>query len=144
MMSYSICLRFFLMWTIFKVFIGFVTLLLLFYVLVFWPRGMWDVSSPTRDQTCTPCIGRWSRNHCSAREVYCVYSWGLLGYSLLFLWCLWLEYQDNTDLTKWIENVFPPLLFFWIVCERLVSFLLLIFGRIHQWSQLVFPVGWYY
>ena len=40
---------FFLMWTIFKVFIEFVTILLLFYVLVFWPRGMWALSSPTRD-----------------------------------------------------------------------------------------------
>ena len=42
-------LRFFLMWTIFKVFIEFVTILLLFYVLVFWPRGMWDLSSPTKE-----------------------------------------------------------------------------------------------
>ena len=33
---------FFLMWTIFKVFIEFVTMLLLFYVLFFWPGGMWD------------------------------------------------------------------------------------------------------
>ena len=32
---------FILMWTIFKVFIEFVTVLLLFYVLVFWPQGMW-------------------------------------------------------------------------------------------------------
>ena len=31
---------FFLMWTIFKIFIEFVTVLLLFYVLVFWSRGM--------------------------------------------------------------------------------------------------------
>ena len=31
---------FFLMWTIFTVFIEFVTTLLLFYVLVFWPQGM--------------------------------------------------------------------------------------------------------
>ena len=30
------------MWTIFKLFIEFVTILLLFHVLVFWPRGMWD------------------------------------------------------------------------------------------------------
>ena len=56
---YSIVLRFFLkdfflMWTIFKGFIEFVTILLLFYVLVFWPRGTWDLSSPTRDQTLTP------------------------------------------------------------------------------------------
>ena len=28
-------------------------MLLLFYVLVFWPPGMWDPSSPARDQTLT-------------------------------------------------------------------------------------------
>ena len=60
---------FFLMWTIFKVIIEFVTILLLFYVLVFWPWGMWDLSSPTRDQTHTPCIGKRSLNHWTAREV---------------------------------------------------------------------------
>ena len=37
---------FFFMWTILKVFIEFLAVLLLvFYVLVFWPRGMWDLSS---------------------------------------------------------------------------------------------------
>ena len=44
------------MWTIFKVFIESVTILLLFYVLVFWLQGMWDLSSPTRDQTHTPAL----------------------------------------------------------------------------------------
>ena len=33
------------MWIIFKVFIEFVTILPLFYVLDFWPRGMWDPRS---------------------------------------------------------------------------------------------------
>ena len=61
--------KIFLMWTIFKVFIEFVTILLLFYVLVFWSQGMWDLSSPTRDRTHTPCIGRQSLNHWTAREV---------------------------------------------------------------------------
>jgi len=51
-------LKDFLMWTIFTIFIEFVTILLLFYVLVFWSRGMWDLSSPTRDRTRTPCFGR--------------------------------------------------------------------------------------
>ena len=46
---FSYLFKEFLMWTIFKVLIEFVTTLLLFYVLVFWPRGMWDLSSPTRD-----------------------------------------------------------------------------------------------
>ena len=41
----------------------------LFYVLVFCLQGMWDLSSPTRDQTCIPCIGRWSLNHWTTREV---------------------------------------------------------------------------
>ena len=34
------------MWAIFPVFTEFVTVLLLFYVLVFWPWGIWDHSSP--------------------------------------------------------------------------------------------------
>ena len=49
-------LRFFLMWTIFEVFTEFVTILLMFWF--FWPRGMWDLSSLTRDQTRTSYIGR--------------------------------------------------------------------------------------
>ena len=50
--------KIFLMWTVFKVLIEFVTILLLFYVLVFWPQGMQDLSSLTRDGTYTHCIGR--------------------------------------------------------------------------------------
>ena len=41
-----------------KSFTEFVTILLLFHVLVFWPWAMWDLSSPTRDRNHTPCIGR--------------------------------------------------------------------------------------
>ena len=32
------------MWAILKVFTEFVTILLLFYVLVSWPRGVWNLS----------------------------------------------------------------------------------------------------
>ena len=56
------------MWTILKVFIEFVTIVLLFYVLGFWPWGMQDLSSPTRDQTGTCSVGRWSLNHWTTRE----------------------------------------------------------------------------
>ena len=63
-------LRFlFLIWIIFKVFIEFVTILHLFYVLDFWPQGMWELNSLTRDRTCTLCIGRWSLNHWTTWEV---------------------------------------------------------------------------
>ena len=50
--------KFLLTWTIFKVFIEFVTVFLLVYVLVFWPTGMWDLSTLTWDQTHTPCLER--------------------------------------------------------------------------------------
>ena len=35
---------------------------------IFWPPGMWDLSSPTRDRTHSPCIGR-SLNHWITRKV---------------------------------------------------------------------------
>ena len=35
----------------------------------FWPWGMWDLTSATRDQTCTPCIGRRTLLYWIAREV---------------------------------------------------------------------------
>ena len=44
------------MWNFFKVFIEFVAVLLLLYVLVFWPGDMWDLSSLPRDQTHTPTL----------------------------------------------------------------------------------------
>ena len=39
------------------------------FILVFWPWGICDLGSPTRDQTHTPCIGRQSLNHWTTREV---------------------------------------------------------------------------
>ena len=51
----------------------FVTMLLLFYVLVFWPQGTWDPSSSTRNQThlspSTRSIKRRSLNHWATRKV---------------------------------------------------------------------------
>ena len=63
------CFKIFLMWTMFKVFTEFVTASCLFYVLVFCPRGMWDLNSPTRNWTHMSCIGRHNLNHWTAREV---------------------------------------------------------------------------
>ena len=45
------------------------------YALVFWLRGMWDLSSLTGNQTCAPCIRRQNLNHWTAREVpMCTFS----------------------------------------------------------------------
>ena len=35
----------------------------------FWPLGMWDLSSPTRDQTQALRIEKWGLNHWTTREV---------------------------------------------------------------------------
>ena len=51
----------------FKVFIEFVTVPL-FYILIFWPWGIWDLSTLTRDQARTPCIWRRSLNPWTSRE----------------------------------------------------------------------------
>ena len=43
---------------------------MLFFFFFFWPGGMWYLNPLTRDQTCTPCIGGWSLNHWTTREVW--------------------------------------------------------------------------
>ena len=42
---------------------------LCFVLVFFWPQGMWNLGSPTRDWIFTPCIERWSLNHWTTREV---------------------------------------------------------------------------
>ena len=72
---YFICfLNIFFMWAIFKVFIELITIILLFYVLVFCPRGMRDLSSLTRDRTCTSCIRRWGLNNWTDWETPTLFS----------------------------------------------------------------------
>ena len=72
-----------------KVFTEFVTTAFMFYVLAFWLWGMWDLSSPTRDWTQTPCTGRWSLNHWTAREVL------LLFYFHFCCLCFWCHIQNH-------------------------------------------------
>ena len=60
---------FFLMWTIFKVFIEFITILLQSYVLFFLAtRYVWS-QLPDQDWNLTSCIGKWSINPWITREV---------------------------------------------------------------------------
>ena len=61
---------FFFFWygLFFKVFIEFITVLLLFYILVFCPRGMWDLSSCSLDRTHS-YTGRGNLNYWTTKEV---------------------------------------------------------------------------
>ena len=78
-----------------KIFLGFVAILSLFYVFVSWPLGMWDPSSPSRDQILNPCFGRRSTNHWTAREVppffYQLINLSFVSEmnSVLFYWLKW-------------------------------------------------------
>ena len=79
------------MWTIFKVFIKFAAVLLLFYVVAFWLQGMWDLSFLTRCWTHTPFSGRWSLNHWTTREVPDLSFLSFLCGRQLLRWWLLLE-----------------------------------------------------
>ena len=72
----------------FKVLIESFVMLLLFGVLIVWLWGIWDLNSPTRDQTCTSCIGRWSLNHWTARAVL-----GSCVFIKRFEWCYALAWR---------------------------------------------------
>ena len=78
---------FFLMtWTIFEVSIEFVATLLLFHVLVFWPWGMWDLSSPTRDWTCTHWKVKFQPLYNQGSPYY--HSFYCLAYMVSNMWTL--------------------------------------------------------
>ena len=56
------------MWTISKVFIEFVMILLLFHVLVLWTQGMWHVSSLTGTEPTLPAVEARRLNRWTIRE----------------------------------------------------------------------------
>ena len=120
-MSMKLLFKGVLMWTINTVFIEFVTILLLFFALVFWPRGMWDLSSPTRDWTHTPCIGRWSLNHWTVREVpNLLFKTQFIAsrYRELVTWtgknlCLCLRKSTKTKMILWVASKTNVWIFCW-------------------------------
>ena len=62
------------MWTIFKDFIEFVMLLLLFRVLVFWPQGIWILAPPVEIKLAPSALeGKVSTNGPSGKSfTFCV------------------------------------------------------------------------
>ena len=54
----------------YKVFIEFFHNIVLYLgFFFFWLQGMWALSSPTRDQTRTPYLGKWSHKYWTSREI---------------------------------------------------------------------------
>ena len=96
----------FYFFSIFKVFIEFVTILLMSYILVFWPWGVWDLSSPSRDRTPTPCIRRWSLSHWTTREVPKVHII-LRGRAVLWQWALSHLQGSRAGVSVLVSAVFP-------------------------------------
>lgn len=77
------------------IFTEFVTVLLLSYVLVSWPQGLWDLSSPTRAWTCTLGFGRPSLSTAPP------------GKSLLCGFMLGWENHFSPPDSPWRSNVWP-------------------------------------
>ena len=50
------------------------------------PRGMWNLSSQTRDHTHGPCIGRWTLNHWTTGEVPLLFPFEFLQCFPLLKW----------------------------------------------------------
>lgn len=50
------------MWTTFKSLLNLLPYCFCLMFFIFWPQGMWDVSSLTRDRTYTPSFRRWCLN----------------------------------------------------------------------------------
>ena len=64
------CLLYFLLATVLRMdFFWFNWIFLNYLVCFFLGCSIWDISSPTRDQTCTPALEAWSLNHCTTRWV---------------------------------------------------------------------------
>ena len=61
-------LKIFWMWTIVKIFIEFVTTLLLFYVLIFGPKARGILASWPGIEPTSLALGRWILNHWTTRE----------------------------------------------------------------------------
>ena len=59
-------------------------------------HSMFDLSSPTRDQTCAPCIGSWSLNHWTTKKapwflllsILLIRTWDLLYFSSPIIWIM--------------------------------------------------------
>ena len=134
----------------FKVFIEFVTILLLFYVF-FWLWGMWDLSSLTRDQTCTPCLRKQSLNNWTTGEVptwtsYLISSLSSLPQPLstilaFYSWHMHISvFPNNMCIILFcLIHIWPLLISYydiWGFCSLRASCLLFLFSQI--------PVGSYY
>ena len=66
--------------------------LLLFYVLLFWPWGMQDLSFPNKERSHTSDIGRWSLNHWTTSKVYTIVFFFFFPYHSFKRHSCWLSY----------------------------------------------------
>ena len=104
----------FLMWTIFKVFIKFVTILLLLLMFCFFgPEASGILSFLIRDRARTPFIGRQSLNHWTTRKALKLHfkrftlvavaeEVGETSYHLIFSVCVWGCLKGSSALS-WYE-----------------------------------------
>ena len=64
------------------------------------PSGMWDPSSPTRDQTHVPCIGRWILNPWTTRKVLTFFSIPCISFLRRLTFFICFKYVHNISITS--------------------------------------------
>ena len=65
------------------------------------PRGMWDLSSPARDQTCVSWIGRQILNHWTTREV----PYSFFNQSIRNFFGFWFRHSLSTVREEWGNGI---------------------------------------
>ena len=110
-----------------------------------WPWGMWDLGSPTGDQTCTLCVGRWCLDHWTSREaplhwcldvvLYWLIAWSCVTFGFLNIvsQCVLNIYYERVKGKKVSVTQSCPTL-----CDPMAP-LSLGFSRQEYWSELPFP-----
>ena len=83
---------------------------------------MWDLSSPTRNRTCVPCIGKWILNQWTTREVPRI---------TFFYRSLMLKYSPICTLLSLMKN------FFWYLVKGNFSNRLLLYMKVYYYHVCI-------
>ena len=100
---------------------------------------MWDLSSPTRDQTHIPCIGRWILNPWTTRKVLTFFSIPSISFLRHLTFFICFKYVHNISITSvlaLVDCLFSCKLWFFLVLDMIKYFLL--FPGYLQYYEILF------
>ena len=82
---------------------------LLFFIHLAVPRGLWDLSSLTRDWTCAPAVDVWSSNNLTPSEVpHCIFTDKIIRVWRAQATCSEINEVVSETLMKWFWSIHLP------------------------------------